>query len=200
MRHRLRPRPEYAEAFRELIERIAKVLPLKRNSPPVMMYVAGGAALHFYTGERVSKDIDASFSRRVALPENLEVTYRDADGAARMLYFDRQYTDTLSLLHEDAYEDAEPLELTGIDPSILEVRLLSPLDLAVSKISRFADQDRDDIAALARNELVTADSLRRRAGEAVKAYVGDTARIQSSIELACRIVKDAGGRGGSKKS
>lgn len=52
--------------------------------------------MHFYTGERVSQDIDAAFSRRIALPEDLEVAYRDADGAARMLYLDRQYNDTLA--------------------------------------------------------------------------------------------------------
>ncbi len=75
--------------------------------------MAGGAALHLYTGERVSRDIDVAFSRRIALPENLEVAYLDADGAARLLYFDRQYSDTLGLRHEDAYDDSVPLALEG---------------------------------------------------------------------------------------
>lgn len=57
---------------------------LPKRLLPIRMYVAGGAALHFYTGERTSKDIDASFSRRILLPEDLEVSYRDADGAARL--------------------------------------------------------------------------------------------------------------------
>jgi hypothetical protein len=51
------------------------------------MFIAGGAALHLYVGARVSKDIDAAFSHRIALPPDLKVSYRDADGAARMLYF-----------------------------------------------------------------------------------------------------------------
>lgn len=188
-------RPEYVAAFAELVRRIAEVLAKtpKRNLP-VSMYVAGGAALHFYTGERVSRDIDAAFSRRIALPENLEVAYRDADGAAGLLYFDRQYSDTLALLHEDAYEDSEPLVLSGIDARVLDVRLLSPLDLAISKIGRFASQDRDDIAALARHGLIASAPLRQRAMDAVVAYVGDTARVRSSIDLACRIVEDAAGR------
>jgi hypothetical protein len=54
---------------------------------PVQMFIAGGAALHLYVGARVSKDIDAAFSHRIALPPDLKVSYRDADGAARMLYF-----------------------------------------------------------------------------------------------------------------
>jgi hypothetical protein len=163
------------------------------------MYVAGGAALHLYTGERVSRDIDATFSRRIALPENLEVAYRDADGAARLLYFDRQYNDTLGLLHEDAYDDSVPLALAGNDASVLEVRLLSALDLAVSKIGRFSSQDQDDIATLARSELISSAALRRRAEEALRGYVGDTARVRTSMEIAARIVAGIEARGRSKR-
>lgn len=187
-----RARPEFAAAFRDIVARIAAVVaPLPRNARPVRMYVAGGAALHFYTGERVSQDIDAAFSHRIALPENLEVSYRDADGAARLLYFDRQYSDTLALMHDDAYEDAERLDLDGVDPTVLDVRLITPLDLAVSKLGRFSGQDREDIAALARNGLITAADLQRRAQEALRGYVGDTGRIRTSIELAGRIAEDA---------
>jgi hypothetical protein len=149
-----------------------------------------------YTGERVSPDIDATFSHRIALPENLEVAYRDADGAARLLYFDRQYNDVFGLLHEDAQDDSVPLAIDGIDPGILEVRLLCALDLAVSKLGRFANQDRDDIAALARHKLINSAKLRQRAEEALVGYVGDTTRVEGSIELAVRIVADIGTRGG----
>ncbi len=188
-------RPEYVMAFREIVNRIASSLAgVPSRALPVRMYVAGGAALHLYTGERVSRDIDAAFSRRIALPENLEVAYRDADGAARLLYYDRQYNDTLSLLHEDAYDDSVPLALEGTDADVLEVRLLSALDLAVSKLGRFSSQDREDIAALARRKLISAAPLRRRAQAALASYVGDTTRVQGSIELACRIVADVAAR------
>jgi hypothetical protein len=184
-------RPEYVAAFREIAKRIAASLAgLPKPVLPVKMYVAGGAALHFYTGERVSQDIDAAFSHRVVLPENLEVSYNDADGAARLLYFDRQYSDTLALMHEDAYEDSVPLALGGIDANILDVRVLAALDLAVSKISRFSSQDRDDIALLARRKLITSARLRRRAQEAMGGYVGELTRLRGSIDLACRIVAD----------
>ncbi|HTL91177.1 MAG TPA: DUF6036 family nucleotidyltransferase [Steroidobacteraceae bacterium] len=163
----------------------------QRRLLPVRMYVAGGAAMHFYTGERVSEDIDASFSRRLALPEDLEVAYRDADGAARLLYFDRQYNDSMGLLHEDAYDDSMPLSLDGIDSSIVEVRLLSPTDLAVSKIGRLEDQDRHDIAALARHGLTNAELVRQRAEQAMSGYIGDLERLRNSIEIATRVIADA---------
>lgn len=161
------------------------------------MYVAGGAAMHFYTGERVSQDIDAVFSRRIALPEDLEVSYRDADGAARLLYFDRQYNDSFGLMHEDAHDDSVALELEGIDARILEVRLLSPLDLAVSKIGRLADHDRDDIVSLARHKLITTRALRKRAEQAMGGYVGDLVRLRNSIDIACRLVEDVAHRAGA---
>jgi len=187
-----RARPEYVAAFAEIAARIARsVQNLPRRSLPVRMHVTGGAALHFYTGERVSQDIDAAFSRRLALPEDLDVAYRGADGAAQLLYLDRQYSDTFALLHEDAYGDSEPLPLPGIDAAVLDIRLLTPLDLAVSKVSRLSGQDREDIASLARHGLLRSEALRARADAALAGCVGDLARLRSNIETACRITKDS---------
>ncbi len=181
--------PEYVAAFHELVTRIeAALADATPTALPIRMYVAGGAALHFHTGERVSVDVDAVFSRRIALPERLDVAYRDHDGAARLLYFDRQYNDTLGLMHEDACDDSLPLTLDGIDSRVLDVRVLTPLDLAVSKLGRFSEQDRSDIAALARRGLVNASSIEARALEALRGYVGDTRRLQSNITSAAKIV------------
>ena len=189
----MRPEPytrrEYVAAFRELAARIAASL---RDVPPralpIRMYVAGGAALHFHTGERVSVDVDAVFSRRIALPDGLEVAYRDEDGSARLLYFDRQYNDTLGLMHEDAQDDSIPLTLEDIDSRVLDVRILTPVDLAVSKLGRFSEQDRADIAALARRGLVSATDLERRALDSLEIYVGDTQRLRGNIASAVNIV------------
>jgi hypothetical protein len=184
-------RPEYLAAFTELVQRIAAPLrELPSRVLPIKMYVAGGAAMHFYTGERVSNDVDAVFSKRIALPNDLEVAYRDPDGAARLLYFDRQYNDTLALMHEDAQDDSVPLALKHIDASVLEVRLLCALDLAVSKIGRFSSQDRGDITALARHGLIKSAALRRRALQAMDNYVGNLDTLKGSIDLACRLVDD----------
>jgi hypothetical protein len=184
-------RPEYVAAFTEIARRIAEPLAgLPKRLLPVRMFVAGGAALHFYTGERTSKDIDAAFSHRIALPENLEVAYRDADGAARLLYFDRQYNDSFALMHEDARDDSVPLTLDGVDRKVLDIRLLSATDLAVSKLGRFSSQDRDDITALARRGLIRSATLRRRAEEAVAGFVGNVDHLRTSIDLACRLVED----------
>lgn len=200
MRPERHTRREYVGAFRELVQRIAQPLAsVPKRALPIQMYVAGGAALHFYTGERISLDVDAAFSRRIALPENLEVAYRDADGAARLLYFDRNYSDTLALLHEDSYDDSIALTLDGIDAKVLDVRLLSPLDLAVSKLGRFASHDRDDIVSLARHGLISSTALRERAEAALGGYVGAIDRLRGSIEIGCRLIADVEQSGGKRR-
>lgn len=158
---------------------------------PLKMYVGGGAALHLLTGARVSQDLDAAFSARVLLPDDIQVSYRDADGRARTLYLDRNYNDSFSLLHENAYREAALLKVPGVDPKVLEVRVLHPVDLAVSKLGRFTDQDREDIETLARERLIDAASVRKRAEEALGAYVGDIAAVRTLIEIACRVIDDA---------
>ncbi len=188
--------PALVSAFAEILARIAG--PLAGTDPerlPVRMYLAGGAAVHFYAGGRVSEDVDAAFSVRMLLPVDLDVGYLDAQGKPRLLYFDRQYNDTFALMHEDARDDSVPLTILGVDQRVLDVRVLSPVDLAVSKIGRFDDHDRDDVAALARAGLITATAVRRRANEALDYYVGSKDRVRTSIDLACRLIEENVPRG-----
>lgn len=183
----LKAHPSYAEAFAQIMSRIERALGSGRPSHPVVACVAGGAALHFYLGGRVSNDIDAALSARMLLnAKDLRVSYADPDGGTRMLYFDTQYNDSLALMHENAQADALPIAVKGVDPRRLEVRLLAPVDLAVSKLSRFADQDREDVRALAHAGLITEKTLRNRAEEALGGYVGNLDRVRTSIELACK--------------
>ena len=192
MRPDKRANPAYLEAFARVVAKIAaRLKDVDKKQLPIKLYVAGGAALYLRTGSRVSVGIDGVFSRRVVIDDDLEASYKDSDGRARVLYLDRNYNDTLGLMHEDAHEDAERVDLPGNDGSVVEVRVLTPLDLAVSKLARFSDQDREDIEVLAREKLVDAKALRKRAEEALGGYVGDLASIRTSLELACNVVEAA---------
>lgn len=182
----------YLDALAEIAQRIADSLGERHDGEPVGMYVAGGAAALYYTGARTTGDVDAAFSRRVVLPGALEVAYRDRDGAARQVYLDRNYNESFGLIHERAHDDAREIRLAGVDRARLRVFLLSPLDLAVSKLARFAEHDRADILALARKGLITAGGLRRRATEALGGYVGDVRPVEVNIDLACALLEQAG--------
>ncbi len=191
----MRPDPaaqeNFVAAFQKIARRISDSLSgAPEFTLPVKMFVAGGAAVHFYTGDRISKDIDAAFSHRIVLPADLEVSYRAPDGAAQLLYLDRQFNEKFALLHQNAYSESVPLELEGINRELLDVRLLAALDLAVSRISRFADQDKDDLTSLTKRGLIGSNALRARAEDAVKNYVGNLKELQTSIDLACNLVAD----------
>jgi hypothetical protein len=183
---------EYKKAFNKIILRIQEALKgSQRGDTPIRMYIAGGAALHWLTGARVTEDIDATFSKRIIFSEEIEVTYRDPDGHARLMYLDRNYNDTLGLLHEDAHGDSKPIDIPGLDKNLIDVRVLSPVDLAVTKIARLEDQDREDIQLLARNRLIDSAAVRQRAEEALGGYVGNVASVRASIDIACRLIDAA---------
>ncbi len=185
----LRPDPAWLKAFATIMSRIDAALGPAKPKNPVVTCVAGGAAMHFYTGDRYSRDIDAKILARVMIdPQELQVAYQGRDGRARLLYFDTQYNDSFALLHHAAYDDARPVDIEGVDKRRLEIRLLTPVDLAVSKLARFSEQDQDDIRTLARHGLITAAALRRRAETALPDYVGNLDRIKNSITIACGMV------------
>ena len=73
----------------------------------------------------------------------------------------------------------------GNETRAVQLRVFSPIDLAVSKISRFSEQDRNDILALAERGLFTASQLRTHAEEALQYYVGDTNWVRGTIDLIC---------------
>jgi len=81
-------------------------------------------------------------------------------------------------MHEDYLDDAIPLDL-GVEQ--IRLHVLSPLDLAVSKIARFADNDKEDIAELVRLGLTTADEIEQRAISALAGYVGGQAMLMLNL-------------------
>jgi hypothetical protein len=135
----------------------------------VNVYLAGGMAAHLYTADQVTTDVDAEFGERLPLPDDLSVNVMPADGKLRLPCLDKNYNSTFALMHEDSLRDAVPVDL-GLEH--LRVYVLSPADLAASKIARPQDHDQDDIRSLARHGLATFGEIKRRADEAAAAFAG----------------------------
>ncbi len=149
----------------------------------VRAYIFGGAAVHIYTKARGSRDVDAEIQGADKLrPQDLVVDYEDEDGEPQLLVWDSNYNPTLGPLHEDYAEDA--ILLTQDDEDILWVYIASADDLAVSKLGRFAEHDRNDIKALAKRGRINSSSLRVRAEDAFKYYVGNVDSARGSLQLA----------------
>lgn len=71
----------------------------------------------------------------------------------------------------------------------LTLRVLSPVDLAVSKIARLADNDKEDIAALVRLGLTNADEIEQRATNALAGYVGGQAMLKLNLRDAVALAR-----------
>jgi len=175
------PGTPIGKALRQLFEELARRI---QPRSPLRIILAGGMAAHLYVGKRVTLAIDAEFCARVLIPQDLVV---EAEGIGP-LYFDTNYNPKFALMHEDCRADAI---LVDIDVPNIELRILAPVDLAVSKIARWADVDQEDIADLVRAGLATAAAIQQRAEAALIGYIGNLtdvrARIESAVELAAQV-------------
>ncbi len=179
------PYPELQSALAVFLDRLDRELRESGFSgKPVQMYLAGGLAVNYYCGTRYTGDIDASFSHRILLQDDqLVLEYRKRDGSSALLYFDRNYNASLALLHEDFETDSLEWEGIGNERRLVHLRVLAPLDVAVSKVARFSTQDRQDIRDLARVAGFGIEALRKRTGEALLNFIGNHTPIRTSLDL-----------------
>ncbi len=176
--------PELTQAMNQMMDRMDTFM---RESgyvgEPVKMFLAGGMAVHYYCGTRYTDDVDASFSQRLMLPfEELVIDYMRETGQQSCIYFDTTYNDTFALLHPDHREACVEWGGIGNEKRLIHLLVFSPVDLAVSKLSRFSPNDQADILALAQHRYFTSTQLQSRANEALGYYVGDTRWIQINLK------------------
>lgn len=183
--HQFQLHTPLAKGLRELFKLLESRLALDR---PLNVVLAGGMAVHLYTGARVTTDVDAEFGSRIYLPSDLVVDVKLEDGSVQPVYFDSNYNASFALLHEDYMGDAIPIDL-----GLAQIRLhvLTPLDLAVSKIARFAHNDKEDIAELVRLGLTNADEIEKRANAALNGYVGGMAMLRVNLLDAVALARSA---------
>ena len=147
------------------------------SGPQVKMYLAGGMAVNFYCATRYTEDIDASFSRRLLLPyKDMQVAFIDESGVSSCIYLDANYNTSFALMHEDFEDESIEWEGIGNEGRLVQLRVLHPLDLAISKIARYSEQDVDDILSLARQRYFSSDELQSRSLDALQYYVVDGGR------------------------
>ena len=182
----MRAHPELVSALRVIVDRIEASIPQTYAGEPIEMFIAGGIAMNYYCGSRYTEDVDASFSKRLLLNfDELRVSYVRSDGSSSFLYLDPNYNTSFALIHENF--DVDAVVWTGIarEQSRLRVRVFSAVDLAVSKIARFSDQDREDILSLASAGLIDGQSVRDRASEALRNFIGDDRAVRRTLDLVC---------------
>jgi hypothetical protein len=157
--------------LQELLNQLEKRTELRE---PIKMFIAGGMATHLYTQDRVTSDVDAEFSKRILLPRDLVVETK----AGNMLYLDPTYNSTFALMHERYLDD---VIRTPLGTEHIEVYVLSPVDLIVSKIARYNGPDPQDIESLITRFGITAEEIEKRAEEALVGYVGNVDYLRRNL-------------------
>lgn len=178
------PNTPFMEAVTNILRELdAKTIPEKFDGV-VDAFLVGGAAVHIYTQYRVSGDLDAAFSHRLFIP-NPPVMFYEHNGARELVRLDNNYTEVLALMHPDWKDEAIEADKIGR----IQIKIISPTDLAVSKVGRLADNDRMDITELASAGLIDADAFEQRCNEALSYYVGHPSFVEYNIRDAVEIVR-----------
>ncbi len=167
------------DAVKEMMKKIRERIPAKKEC--VNVYITGGIAIYFHTASRVSKDLDAIIDQDIAIPSKLKVIWMNKEGHFEELAYDHNYTPTLGIMHEDY--DKRAIHLFTIDTK-LKVYILAPEDLVISKLSRFGEQDQEDIKRIIQNDLIRKNSLERLAKDAINvAGAGRPETLQLHLSL-----------------
>ncbi|MHB1645376.1 MAG: hypothetical protein EVG15_04015 [Candidatus Acididesulfobacter diazotrophicus] len=188
MKVNLRTNTPLFKATTQLAERIGETLPERMKDDPLRIILTGGVAASLYKDLRTSRDVDAIFSHRVLLPQDTVISYIDLKGTPQVLSWDSQYHPSIGLLHPDAENDAILIALLADEK--IKLMVLTPTDLAVTKIGRFLENDRNDIIGLAKEGLLDAETVKNRAEEALSYYVGDTRFIKYNINDAVEYIQE----------
>lgn len=169
----------------------ARALPLLDGNPPgsLKIFIFGGCAVHLLTHARGSADIDAEIeAARVLRKDEIMAVYtppegyEDSDGRDLQVYLDQNYTNALGPLHEDYRERAIPMEgFEGEQP--LHIFVAAGVDLAISKLGRFTENDQSDIEQLIECGRVNVGQFVTLATEAIDYVVGNRSAMLGCLQL-----------------
>lgn len=175
-----------SKAVQSLFER---AMPLVEGKSPgtLKIYVFGGCAMHILTNARGSADVDAEIraSEHLLVQEIKTVLLApedyEEDGHDLSVVFDQGFNNSLCPLHEDYDERA--ILLPGQENASMQVYIANPFDLAISKLGRFTDRDREDILTLIRKLGLDLERLDKLATEAIDYYPCDKATVISYLRI-----------------
>ena len=174
------------------------ILKNHKNLPhgAVKAFIFGGCAFHIHTNARGSNDIDAEIQAIqqlkkhdiVVFLENNDVEYLDDNNLETNLEFDRSFNTSLASVDPDYPERAIPL----VANRIVEVYLVSSLDLAISKLARLSDRDIEDIKELYLNGKFSLEAFKKSANNA-EMYYATPEQLHSNSQYIVSILSELRG-------
>lgn len=190
-------RTAFSQAIFQMFENLDSWLAKNYSELPdqaVSVYLFGGCAMHLHTNTRTSNDVDAellSISRlKVATLQNAiqSVDFDDENGFPRSLDWDGGFNLSFAPIDPDYVERATLIHTTK--SNLIFVYLVSPVDLAVSKLGRLELVDRQDIQSLYRLGLFSLQDFMDTSSEALKYCCVATNKLEFNISLAVAFLQE----------
>ena len=161
----------------------------------VKAFIFGECEFHINNNARCSNDIDAEIQSISQLKkediflflENNDIEYLDHNNLETNLEFDSGFNTSLASIDPDYRERVIPLTAE----SIVEVYLVSGVDLAVSKLARLSDRDIEDIQALYARNKFSLEQFKEIANNAKDYYVTPE-QLDSNIQYMISLLSDLG--------
>jgi len=159
----------------------------------VKAFIFGGCAFHIHTNARGSNDIDAEIQAISQLKkqdiflflENNDIEFLDINDLETNLEFDSGFNTSIASIDPDYEERVIPLTSN----SIVEVYLVSGLDLAISKLARLSDRDIQDIKELFVYQKFSIDEFKKSADNALS-YYATPAQLQLNINFMILLLEE----------
>lgn len=130
------------------------------------IYIIGGMAVNFYTGERTTYDVDIIFPFKIIhfITNDIIENYGEFN-----LFFDIYNNPNLYLLHKNYQNDAILIDYKNNDEYLVKIKpyVVSPSDLAITKILRLSKNDIQDIINLYKRDFFTIDDIKNKAMEII---------------------------------
>ncbi|WP_038184303.1 DUF6036 family nucleotidyltransferase [Vibrio rhizosphaerae] len=185
-----------AKAIFELFDALAQSIEDNHGdlaAGSIKAYIFGGCAVHLYTNARGSNDLDTEIDAANKLDISSiilaldPVYFDDPEVGESTLDWDANFNIGLPSLGPNYKENAIPL-VHG--DCILHIYLVSAVDIAVSKLSRLAEDDLKDIIALFKAKRFSLEDFKRVAQDAVD-YSATPDSLQSNVEFAITAIEEA---------
>lgn len=171
--------------LRRVMEKLAGQLTEFEQTFFLTVVICGGTAARLHLGPqyRATFDIDAELVQRVP---GLKFDQLSAVVGENVYYWDTQFSTTLGIMQEDYLNRAILVPALSIGQLI--VKVLDPHDLVISKVSRWADPDRQDTEALCRAGLILPNWLDELLRDALKSH-HTTRSVKGNAEAAMDLVR-----------
>lgn len=167
----MKPLDEPLESLRQLLQDARP----KLERPIEIILIGGAAALLSQAVNRVTEDVDI-----LASPNTVAILQK----AGALKFPIQPVADSFLCLHPDYRGACRYVRELSFPPKIRVYRL-SPLDLAISKLSRFQQVDFEDIEAILRREEIDRKTLVRRYATA-RAYYTNPRNVDFNLRLLIR--------------